>query len=46
MESREMALLPAVPPAVPFFPALFPALLAALFGDLGFLSPVAGGRDS
>ena len=41
-KSRETALLP----AVPFFPALFPALLAALFGDLGFLSPVAGGRDS
>ena len=44
-KSRGTALFPAVPPAVPLFPALFPALSTALLGDLGFLSPVAGGPD-
>ena len=39
------ALLPAVPPAVPFFLAL-PSTFPDTFGDLGFLSPVAGGQDS
>ena len=42
LQSRETAMrfFPAL------FPALSPALSLALFGDLGFVSPVAGGCDS
>ena len=32
--------------AVPFFPGTLPSTLPGTFGDLGFLSPVAGGLDS
>ena len=40
------ALLPAVPPGSPLFPGTLPSTLPGLLGDLGFFSPVAGGRDS
>ena len=34
------------PPSSPLFPGTLPSTLPSTFGDLGSLSPVAGGRDS
>ena len=33
------------PPSSPLFPGTLPSTLRITFGDLGFLSPVAGGSD-
>ena len=37
---------PSGPPSSPLFPGTLPSTPPGTFGDLGFLTPVAGGRDS
>ena len=46
MEKQRNGTAPSSPPSSPLFPGTLPGTLPGTFGDLGFLSPVAGGRDS
>ena len=46
MEKQRNGTAPSSPPSTPPFPGTLPSTPRGTFGDLGFLSPVAGGRDS
>ena len=46
MEKQRNGTAPSNPPSSPLFPGTLPSTLPGTFGDLGFLSPVAGGCDS
>ena len=46
MEKQRNGTAPGSPPSSPLFPGTLPSTLPSTFGDLGFLSPVAGRRDS
>ena len=46
MEKQRNGTAPSSPTSSPLFPGTLPSTLPSTFGDLGFLSPVAGGCDS
>ena len=45
-EKQENGTAPSSPPSNALFPGALPSTLPGTFGDLGFLSPVAGSQDS